>query len=62
MIVNLSQTYLSDDTILTEVVYYYSQTEGIKMECLSSYYAMALYEDSVYATEPMELEWTPLIH
>ena len=39
--------YISDDTILPEVVYYYSQTEGIKMECLSSYYIMVLYEDSV---------------
>lgn len=37
----------SDDTICPEVVYYYSQTEGIKMECLSSYYTMELYEDSV---------------
>lgn len=36
-----------DDTILPKVVYYYSPTEGIKMECLSSYYTMVLYEDSV---------------
>lgn len=39
--------YLSDDTISPQVVYYYSQTEGIKMECLSSYYTMVLYEGSI---------------
>lgn len=39
--------YLSDDTISPQVVYYYSQAEGIKMECLSSYYTMVLYEGGI---------------
>lgn len=37
----------SDDAVYPEVVYYYSRTEGIRMECLSSYYTMELYEDGV---------------
>ena len=37
----------SDDAVYPEVVYYYSQTDGIRMECLSSYYTMELYEDGV---------------
>lgn len=39
--------YLSNDTISPQVVYYYSQTEGIRMECLGGYYTMVLYEDGV---------------
>lgn len=37
----------SDDAVYPGVVYYYSQTDGIRMECLSSYYTMELYEDGV---------------
>lgn len=37
----------SDDAVYPEVVFYYSRTEGIRMECLSSYYTMELYEDGV---------------
>ena len=37
----------SDDAVYSGVVYYYSQTDGIRMECLSSYYTMELYEDGV---------------
>lgn len=37
----------SDDAVYPKVVYYCSQTEGIRMECLSSYYTMELYEDGV---------------
>ena len=35
------------DETTPEVVYYYSETEGIKMECLSDYYDMALYEGGI---------------
>ena len=37
----------SFDETTPEVVYYYSETEGIKMECLSDYYDMALYEGGI---------------
>ena len=37
----------SDDAVYPGVVYYYSRTDGIRMECLSSYYTMELYEDGV---------------
>lgn len=36
----------SDETF-PEVVYYYSETEGVKMECLSRYYTMTLYESGI---------------
>ena len=36
----------SDETS-PDVVYYYSETEGIKMECLSDYYDMVLYEGGI---------------
>lgn len=39
--------YLSKDTISPQVVYYYSPTEGIKMECLSSYYNMVLHKGGI---------------
>ena len=35
------------DETIPDVVYYYSETEGIKMECLSDYYTMTLYEGGV---------------
>lgn len=37
----------SFDETTPEVVYYYSETEGIKMECLSDYYTMTLYEGGI---------------
>ena len=39
--------YISDDTVIPEVVYYHSQTEGIKMVCYTRYYTMELYEGGV---------------
>lgn len=35
------------DKTTPEVVYYYSETEGIKMECLSDYYTMTLYQGGI---------------
>ena len=35
------------DETTPDVVYYYSETEGIKMECLSDYYTMTLYEGGI---------------
>lgn len=36
--------YIDDDGTFPKVIYYYSETEGIKMEYATSYYTMTLYE------------------
>lgn len=36
--------HIDDDGTFPKVIYYYSETEGIKMEYTSSYYTMTLYE------------------
>lgn len=39
--------YHFDDETYPNVIYYYSETEGVKMECWSRYFAMTLYEGGI---------------
>lgn len=50
--------HIDDDGTFPKVIYYYSETEGIKMEYASSYYTMTLYEGGMIEYESGGVNYT----